>query len=172
MGYPSCTLEVLTGPFLLHLLDNEYCRARSSRSQHMPGASTAYFLVPVWFLLTFIESFYSVFKTFLQFGMNTEVRNTNGSWSWELLGCQNPMLPSSALARSCCTCARACSLFTGCAGQCCGDCRVKEASKATVVSKVPFEKFVSGSLLGALEAALAIEVRNRSGQNLLPDFVF
>lgn len=42
-----------TGHFSLHLLDKEYCRARSTRSQHMPGASAAYFLVPVWFLLTF-----------------------------------------------------------------------------------------------------------------------
>lgn len=44
----------------------------------------------------------------------------------------------------------------GCAGQCCGNCTVKEDSKATVVFKVPFEKFVSGTLLGALEAALAV----------------
>lgn len=69
----------VTGHFLLHLLDNEYCTARSSRSQHMPGASAAYFLVPAWLLLTFVEIFYSVLKTFLQFGMNIEVRNTNGA---------------------------------------------------------------------------------------------
>lgn len=57
-----------TGHFLLHLLDNEYCRARSSRSQHMPVASAAYFLVPVCFLLTFIEIFCSVLKLFFYLG--------------------------------------------------------------------------------------------------------
>lgn len=100
--------------------------------------------------------------------MNIEVRNTSGSWSWELLGCQNPVLPSSALTRPCCTCARACSLFTGCAGQCCGNCTVKEGSKAIVVFKVPFEKFVSGSLLGALEAALAVG----NQEQMRPEFAF
>lgn len=53
----------VTGHFLLHLLDNECWGARSSRSQHMPGAS-AYFLVPAWFLLTFIEIFYRVLQLF------------------------------------------------------------------------------------------------------------
>lgn len=60
--------EGVTGHFLLHLLDNEYCRARSSRSQHMPVASAAYFLVPVCFLLTFIEIFCSVLKLFFYLG--------------------------------------------------------------------------------------------------------
>lgn len=30
----------------------------------MPVASAAYFLIAVWFLLTFIETFYSVLKLF------------------------------------------------------------------------------------------------------------
>lgn len=92
--------------------------------------------------------------------MNFEVR------SWELFGCQNAVLPSSALAKSCCNCARACSLFTGCAGWCRGNCTVKEGSKAIVVFKVSFEKFVSGSLLGALEAALAVG----SQEQIRPEF--
>lgn len=98
--------------------------------------------------------------------MSIEVRNTNGSWNWELFGCQNPVLPSSALAKSCCACARACSLFTGCAGRCCGNCTVEEGSKAIVVFKVALEKFVAGSLLGALEAALAVG----SQEQIRPEF--
>lgn len=79
---------------------------------------------------------------------------------------RTPCSQGSALAKSCCNCARACSLFTGCAGRCCGNCTVKEGSKAIVVFRVSFEKFVSGSLLGALEAALAVG----SQEQIRPEF--
>lgn len=82
------------------------------------------------------------------------------------MGCQNPVLPSSAFAKSHHACARACSLFTGCAGQCCGNCTVKEGSKAIVVLRIAFEKFVSGSFLGALEAPLAVG----SQEQIRPEF--
>lgn len=45
------------------------------------------------------------------------------------------MLSSSGLAESRCACARACSLFTGRAGQHCGNSSIKEGSEAVLSSR-------------------------------------
>lgn len=163
-GMSLCTLEVRLGT------SRYTCWTKNIVEQGQLGANTCQELLLLisWYLFGFywhLEIFYSVLK--LQFGMNIEVRNTNGSWNWELFGCQDLVLPGSALAKSCCTCARGCSLFTGCARQCCGNCTVKESSKAIVVFKGFLEKFVSSSLPGALEVALAVG----SQEQIRPEFV-
>lgn len=89
---------------------------------------------------------------------------------WLVFGCQDPVLSNSGLAALYCAPARSCSLFPGCAGQRCGRCSVKEGSKAVSSSGFLMRGWFLAASWELHRLPWQWEDRNKSGQNLLPDF--
>lgn len=131
MGQGACSAVHQKGEtwqFLLHLLDNKYSRARQGESWGTPVASAAHFLIPVWFLLTFRETFCRVLELFFYLGLvlklQIQVIAEGGRYLLVKTLCSHVLgWPNRAVLLP------GLVLFTGHAGQCCGYCSIKEGSK-------------------------------------------
>lgn len=120
---------------MLLLLDNKYSRARRGGSQGTPVASAAHFLVPVWFLLTFIETFCRVLELFfyLRLVLKSQIQTIAEGGRYLLVKTLSSHVlewPNHAVLLP------GLVLFPGHAGQRCGYCSIKEGSK--VMSSLRF----------------------------------